>query len=301
MIEDNELENLHINWFPGHMFKAQKMIKENLKLVDVVIELLDARIPYSSANPVIKEIIGNKAHIIALNKADLADDEATKAWIQKFKQEGIDVVAIDSINGKGIKTLISKVEALAHDKVNKLADKGVNARAARAMILGIPNVGKSSLINKLLGATKAKVADKPGVTRTKRWIKINKNLELLDTPGVLWPKFENQLVGVRLAISGAINDEVYDMEKVIINFIKLMKINHAKFLVERYKIKEELPDSVEEIINLIGKKRGCLRSGGVIDQEKVRRVILNEYRAGKLGKITLDGVTEDMEVKEENE
>ena len=301
MIEDNELENLHINWFQGHMFKAQKMIKENLKLVDVVIELLDARIPYSSANPVIKEIIGNKAHIIALNKADLADDEATKAWIQKFKQEGIDVVAIDSINGKGIKTLISKVEALAYDKVNKLADKGVNARAARAMILGIPNVGKSSLINKLLGATKAKVADKPGVTRTKQWIKINKNLELLDTPGVLWPKFENQLVGVRLAISGAINDEVYDMEKVIINFIKLMKINHAKFLVERYKIKEELPDSVEEIINLIGKKRGCLRSGGVIDQEKVRRVILNEYRAGKLGKITLDGVTEDMEVKEENE
>ena len=301
MIEDNELENLHINWFLGHMFKAQKMIKENLKLVDVVIELLDARIPYSSANPVIKEIIGNKAHIIALNKADLADDEATKAWIQKFKQEGIDVVAIDSINGKGIKTLISKVEALAHDKVNKLADKGVNARAARAMILGIPNVGKSSLINKLLGATKAKVADKPGVTRTKQWIKINKNLELLDTPGVLWPKFENQLVGVRLAISGAINDEVYDMEKVIINFIKLMKINHAKFLVERYKIKEELPNSVEEIINLIGKKRGCLRSGGVIDQEKVRRVILNEYRAGKLGKITLDGVTEDMEVKEENE
>lgn len=285
-------EKITINWFPGHMAKAHKMIRENLKLVDVVIELLDARIPYSSANPVIKDIIADKPRIIALNKADLADPKVTEEWIEKFSKDGIQVVAIDSITGKGLKTLIRFVETLAKDKVNKLVSKGAAARAARAIILGIPNVGKSSLINRLRGASIAKTADKPGVTRTKQWIKINKNLDLLDTPGVLWPKFEDMNVGLKLAFTGAINDEVYDMEKVMNEFLKIICEHYPERLIERYKLFNELPQDTIEILNMIGKKRGCLRSGGVVDKETVRRILLNEFRAGKLGKVSLDKVIE---------
>jgi ribosome biogenesis GTPase A len=283
-------ENININWFPGHMAKAQRMIKDHLKLVDVVIELLDARIPYSSANPAIKDIIGNKPRVIALNKADLADPKLTEQWIAKFRNQNIQVVAIDSMSGKGTKTLISKVDQLAKDKVNKLVNKGVNARAARAMILGIPNVGKSSLINRLLGTATVKTADKPGVTRGKQWIKISKNLELLDTPGVLWPKFQDLEVGLKLAFTGAINDEVYDMEKVMNVFLRIMREEYPERLIERYNLKEELPQDSIEILEMIGKKRGCLRSGGIVDHEKVRRILLNEFRASKLGLITLDKI-----------
>lgn len=283
-------ENININWFPGHMAKAQRMIKDHLKLVDVVIELLDARIPYSSANPAIKDIIGDKPRVIALNKADLADPKITEQWIAKFRNQNIQVVAIDSMSGKGTKTLVSKVDQLAKDKVNKLVNKGVNARAARAMILGIPNVGKSSLINRLLGTATVKTADKPGVTRGKQWIKISKNLELLDTPGVLWPKFQDIEVGLKLAFTGAINDEVYDMEKVMNAFLKIMREEYPERLIERYNLKEELPQDSIEILEMIGKKRGCLRSGGIVDHEKVRRILLNEFRASKLGLITLDKI-----------
>lgn len=290
ILEDNRDEKININWFPGHMAKAQRMIRENLKLVDVVIELLDARIPYSSANPVIKEIILDKPHIVALNKADLADSQMTEKWIAFFRSKNIQVVAIDSITGKGTKTLVNKVEALAREKASKLVNKGANARAARAMILGIPNVGKSSLINRLLGSSVVKTADKPGVTRGKQWIKIGKNLELLDTPGVLWPKFQDIEVGLKLAFTGAINDEVYDMEKVMNAFLQIMRESYPTRLIERYKLKDQLPDDSVEILEMIGVKRGCLRSGGIVDHEKVRRIILNEFRAGKLGLITLDNV-----------
>lgn len=283
-------ENININWFPGHMAKAQRMIKEHLKLVDVVIELLDARIPYSSANPSIKDIIADKPRIIALNKADLADPKLTEQWIAKFRNQNIQVVAIDSMSGKGTKTLVSKVEQLAKDKVNKLVNKGVNARAARAMILGIPNVGKSSLINRLLGTVAVKTADKPGVTRGKQWIKISKNLELLDTPGVLWPKFQDIEVGLKLAFTGAINDEVYDMEKVMNAFLRIMRDEYPERLIERYNLKEELPQDSIEILEMIGAKRGCLRSGGIVDHEKARRIVLNEFRSSKLGLITLDKI-----------
>lgn len=283
-------ENININWFPGHMAKAQRMIKEHLKLVDVVIELLDARIPYSSANPSIKDIIADKPRIIALNKADLADPKLTEQWIAKFRNQNIQVVAIDSMSGKGTKTLVSKVEQLAKDKVNKLVNKGVNARAARAMILGIPNVGKSSLINRLLGTAAVKTADKPGVTRGKQWIKISKNLELLDTPGVLWPKFQDIEVGLKLAFTGAINDEVYDMEKVMNAFLRIMRDEYPERLIERYNLKEELPQDSIEILEMIGAKRGCLRSGGIVDHEKARRIVLNEFRSSKLGLITLDKI-----------
>lgn len=283
-------ENININWFPGHMAKAQRMIKEHLKLVDVVIELLDARIPYSSANPSIKDIIADKPRIIALNKADLADPKLTEQWIAKFRNQNIQVVAIDSMSGKGTKTLVSKVEQLAKDKVNRLVNKGVNARAARAMILGIPNVGKSSLINRLLGTATVKTADKPGVTRGKQWIKISKNLELLDTPGVLWPKFQDVEVGLKLAFTGAINDEVYDMEKVMNAFLRIMRDEYPERLIERYNLKEELPQDSIEILEMIGAKRGCLRSGGIVDHEKARRIVLNEFRSSKLGLITLDKI-----------
>jgi len=286
----NELPEININWFPGHMAKAQRMIREHLKLVDVVIELLDARIPASSANPVISNIIENKPRVIALNKADLAEPEWTERWINEFRQQGLQVVAIDSMTGKGTKTLVSRVEQLASAKIAHLAAKGINPRAVRAMILGIPNVGKSSLINRLLGTATVRTADKPGVTRGKQWIKIGKNLELLDTPGVLWPKFEDPEVGFKLAVTGAINDEVYDMEKLIDKFLKLLRENYSDRLLERYKLNPPLPDDSLALLELIAKKRGCLRSGGIVDEEKARRIILNEFRAGKLGAFTLDDI-----------
>lgn len=286
----NEIPEININWFPGHMAKAQRMIREHLKLVDVVIELLDARIPASSANPVINNIIENKPRVIALNKADLAEPEWTERWINEFRQQGLQVVAIDSMTGKGTKTLVSRVEQLASAKIAHLAAKGINPRAVRAMILGIPNVGKSSLINRLLGTATVRTADKPGVTRGKQWIKIGKNLELLDTPGVLWPKFEDPEVGFKLAVTGAINDEVYDMEKLIDKFLKFLRENYSDRLLERYKLNSPLPEDSLALLELIAKKRGCLRSGGIVDEEKARRIILNEFRAGKLGAFTLDDI-----------
>lgn len=290
MIEENKDDFPVINWFPGHMAKARRLIQDNLKLVDVIIELLDARIPLSSANPMLAEIIADKPRIIALNKADLADPVITKEWIHYFKQNHIQAVAIDSMSGKGMKFLLQNIDQLASDKVNKLVSKGVNARAARVMILGIPNVGKSSLINRLAGAAIAKTADRPGVTRSKQWIKIGKNLDLLDTPGILWPKFEDMSVGLKLAFTGAINDEVYDMEKVMNVFLEIMCKYYPDRLIERYKLPDELPKDATEILIMIAKKRGCLLKGGIIDEEKARRILLNEFRNGQLGLISFDHI-----------
>ncbi|WP_422699797.1 ribosome biogenesis GTPase YlqF [Dendrosporobacter quercicolus] len=281
---------VNINWFPGHMAKAQRMIREHLKLVDVVIELLDARIPLSSANPVIHEIIDNKPRLVALNKADLAEPDRTTRWLAHFREQGLPVVALDSMTGKGSKALVSRVEQLAGDKIAALVAKGINPRAVRAMILGIPNVGKSSLINRLLGTATVRTADKPGVTRGKQWIKIGKNLELLDTPGVLWPKFEDPEVGFKLAVTGAINDEVYDREKVMAKLLAVLRENYSERLTVRYKLTPPLPEDSSALLALIGAKRGCLRSGGLIDDEKARRIILNEFRSGKLGQFTLDDI-----------
>lgn len=281
-------DNIKINWFPGHMAKANRMIQENLKLVDVVIELLDARIPVSSSNPMINSFALDKPRVVALNKADLAEPEWTEKWMVHFRNKGLQVVTIEAVTGKGAKTLIAKVEQAAAPKIEKLKAKGLNPRAVRAMILGIPNVGKSSLINRLLGTATVKTADKPGVTRGKQWINISRNLELLDTPGVLWPKLEDPDVAFRLAVSGAINDEVYDLEKVMDKFILFLRNNYSSRLVERYNLKEPLPEDGTELLGLIGSKRGCLRSGGIIDYEKVNRIILNEFRGGKLGPFTLD-------------
>ena len=277
-----------VQWFPGHMTKARRLIVDNLKLVDVVIVLLDARIPYSSANPMLAEIIGSKPHAIALNKADLADPEMTKTWIEHFKAKGVKAIAIDAITGKGMKPLVKLAEDLARAKTEKLVKHGANPRAARLMILGIPNVGKSSLINRLAGAARTKTADKPGVTRAKQWIRLGTNLELLDMPGVLWPKFEDMTVGLKLAFTGAINDEVYDLEQVVHIFLTTMLRDYPQRLQERYKIAQPLPLDEEATLEIIGRKRGFLLKGGLIDLDKTRKILLNEFRAGKLGLISLD-------------
>ena len=281
----NELPALQ--WFPGHMKKAQRIIGENLKLVDVVIELLDARIPMSSANPMLKEIIAGKPRVIALNKSDLADPAMTKRWLDCFHTQDLQAVAIDSVKGTGVKTLIKLSEELARPRTEKLVEKGAKARSARCMILGIPNVGKSSLINRLAGAVKAKTADKPGVTRAKQWIRIGTNVELLDTPGILWPKFEDRMVGLKLAFVGSINDEIYDLEQVSLLLLELLQRNYPDRLAERFKL-AEMPETGQELLDSIGRKRGCLMKGGIIDREKVWRIVMSEFRSGKLGKVTLD-------------
>ena len=287
---DNKQDMPQLQWFPGHMKKAQRLIEDNLKLVDVVIELLDARIPFSSANPMLAEIIKTKPRMIALNKIDLADPGMTKKWLNYFKAQGIIAVGIDSAKGRGMKQLVSAAEMLAKPKIEKFVAKGAKARAARCMILGIPNVGKSSLINRLAGAVKAKTADKPGVTRAKQWIKIGSNLDLLDTPGILWPKFEDKTVGLKLAFTGAINDDIYDREQVTALLLEVMRRDYAARLIERFKFKGELPESGLDLLEAIGRKRGCLVKGGLVDLEKAQNIVLNEFRAGKLGLVTLDEV-----------
>ena len=279
---------MHIHWFPGHMAKAHRMIREQLKLIDVVIELLDARIPVSSANPVIDEIIENKPRVIVLNKADLADSATTEKWLGVFRSRGWDAIAVESVSGSSAKLLIGRAEHAAKDKLAAWAAKGIRTRAVRAMILGIPNVGKSSLINRLLGTATARTGDKPGVTRGQQWLKIGKNLELLDTPGVLWPKFEDQEAAFKLAITGAISDEVFDMEKVVNRLTELLRERYPERVSGRYNLTLPLPENPAAILELIGSRRGCLKSGGAIDYEKARRIVLNEFRDGKLGRFTLD-------------
>lgn len=284
---------MHINWYPGHMAKARRMIEEHIKKVDVVIELLDARIPRSSANPIIPELIGHKPHIIVLNKVDLASPEGTKAWMEFFKELDIPVLTIDSKNGKGIKQLVKAVEAMSKPILDKWVKKGIKARSIRTIILGIPNVGKSTLINILAGTAATRTADKPGATRGQQWVRIGKNMELLDTPGVLWPKLEDQRAAARLAATGAISDDVFDLETVVNRLVTEILAFDKTIFLERYKLQEEDLGDIEALITTIGKKRGCLVSGGHVDLEKARRLILNDYRSTKLGHVTLDGVDEE--------
>ena len=282
-----------VHWFPGHMAKATRMITEYIKKVDVVIELLDARIPRSSANPVITELVGQKPHIVLLNKVDLADPKATKEWTEFFTKKGITVLAIDSKSGKGNKKLISTVERLSKPIIDRWVAKGIRSRSVRTIILGIPNVGKSTLINSLAGSAATRTANKAGHTRGQQWVKIGKNLELLDTPGVLWPKLEDQRAAARLAMTGAISDDVYDLEHVIKQLLNYLLTNAPNILVERYKLKEEEMTDVDTILESIGRRRGCLVSGGIVDFDKARRIILQDYRNTKLGTITLDQVDEE--------
>ena len=287
MENNNVIDIPSLQWYPGHMRKAERLVKENLKLVDVVVELLDARIPLSSANPVLREIVGDKPRVIVLNKADLADEAATRAWVKYFAAEGIVAVPVDAVKGRGVKELVQAITKCAKPKTDKLVQHGAKARAARCMILGIPNVGKSSLINRLSGGAKTKVENRPGVTRAKQWIRLGAQLELLDMPGILWPKFEDQQAALHLAFTGAINDNVYDVASVVLLLLDTLRTAYPSALIERYRLEGELPSGVE-LLEEIGRKRGCLRAGGRIDDEKAQQIVLTDFRSGRLGHVTLD-------------
>ena len=236
----------------------------------------------------LREIIGDKPRIVALNKKDLADEKMTKRWLAYFRAQKLPTAALDSVTGKGMKELLALIEKAAKYRTERLVSKGVAARKARVMILGIPNVGKSSLINRLAGAAKAKTADKPGVTRAKQWIRIGADVDLLDTPGILWPKFEDPAVGLKLAFTGAVNDEIYDLENVAHLLLAALRRDHPERLRERFKFKEMLPASTEELMEAVGRKRGCLLKGGRINFEKVQHILLSEFRMGKFGKISFE-------------
>ena len=295
--EENSKSN--INWYPGHMDKTKKQIIQDLKLIDIVIELLDARIPISSQNPNIAEITKNKKKIIVLNKCDLSDDKENKRWVEYFKKKNIPAVLVDSNSGRGIDECIRQIEKIMQIDLDAHAEKGRTGRRIRAMILGIPNVGKSSFINRISKRTTAGVGNKPGVTKQKQWIRINEKIELLDTPGVLWPKFESEEVALHLCFTGSIKEEILDKLEIAYQLTKFLLENYRKKLCERYKLDEEFIEqtlkqdqpennNIYEIMLEIGKKRGCIMSGGRIDEEKTSRLILDEFKNGKLGKITIE-------------
>ena len=286
---DNIIDIPSLQWYPGHMRKAERLVKENLKLVDVVIELLDARIPLSSANPVLREIVGDKPRLIVLNKADLADETATRAWVKYFAEQELVAVPVDAVKGRGVKELVQAIAKCAKPKTDKLVQHGAKARAARCMILGIPNVGKSSLINRLSGGSKTKVENRPGVTRAKQWIRLGAQLELLDMPGILWPKFEDQQAALHLAFTGAINDNVYDVASVVLLLLNALRTKYPSDLKERYRLEGGVPGGVE-LLEEIGRKRGCLRAGGGVDDEKAQQIVLTDFRSGRLGRVTLDAL-----------
>ncbi|MCR5833123.1 MAG: ribosome biogenesis GTPase YlqF [Selenomonadaceae bacterium] len=282
--------NETLQWFPGHMKKAERLITENLKLVDLVIELLDARIPLSSQNPMLREIIRNKPRLIALGKSDLAAKNLTDAWLKKFRAEEITAVAVDAVKGTGIKNLVAAAKSLTESKTHKLAKYGAKPRSARVMIVGIPNVGKSSLINRLAGMNHVKIENRPGVTRAKQWIKIADGLDLLDMPGILWPKFDDEDVALKLAWTYAISDEVHDLEFSTCKLLETLAEKFPTGLCERYKLDTPPIADGHELLNQIGNKRGCIRKGGVLDVDKTLRLVLGDFRAGKLGRVTLDEI-----------
>ena len=281
------MEKISLQWFPGHMKKARQLIQENLKLVDLVIELLDARIPASSQNPMLREIIQDKSRLIVLGKADLAAN--VDLWLKKFREENLPAVAVDAVKGTGVRQLVDLAKSLAESKTHKLTKHGAKPRAARVMIVGIPNVGKSSLINRLAGANHVKMENRPGVTRAKQWIKISDRLDLLDTPGILWPKFDDAEVALKLSWTYAISDEIHDLEPTVCKLLETLAAKFPAGLIERYKL-ADLPTDGHELLNQIGFKRGYIRKGGVLDTDKALRLILSEFRAGKLGRVNLDEI-----------
>lgn len=300
MNNESNSGNMNINWYPGHMAKTKRQIMEDVRLVDIIIELLDARIPISSQNPDIAGITKNKKKIIVLNKCDLADERQNKRWVEYFNKKNIPAVLTDSNSGKGIEECVRKIEKIMEGDLKNQADKGRIGRKIKAMVLGIPNVGKSSFINRISKKTSAGVGNKPGVTKQKQWIRINEKIELLDTPGVLWPKFESEEVALHLAFTGTIKEDILQRTEIAYYLVKFLIENYPKVLCERYKLTEEYineqlenqeraeNENIYEIFLEIGRKRGCIISGGNIDEEKTARIILDEFRNGKIGKITLE-------------
>ena len=278
-----------IQWFPGHMAKTRRKIVEQLKLIDAVAEIVDARIPVSSRNPDLKEIIGDKPHLILLNKCDMADETATKQWIAHYKSEGIYAIPVDCKNGKGISLFKDTVKTLLADKLEVYRSKGMVGKPLRVMVVGIPNVGKSSFINRIAGSSRAKVENRPGVTRGNQWFSVDKELELLDTPCVLWPKFDDNTVGEHLAFTGAVTDRIIDTELLAMRLLEILVPAYPNLLTERYKI-SEFPEDSYDTLCLLGKKRGMMIRGGETDTERAANMLLEEFRSCKIGRITLERV-----------
>ncbi len=280
-----------IQWFPGHMAKTRRMMKEMLPQVDAVIEILDARIPISSKNPELHKIVGNKPILTLFSKSSLSDPESIVRWKRHYEKEGKKCLFIDSASGAGINDIPDKVRELLQEKLARYENKGMTGKPLRVMIAGIPNVGKSSLINRLAGGRRAKVEDRPGVTRDKQWITTKHGLELLDTPGVLWPKFEDQTVGENLAVTGAIRDEILDQERIAVILVSRLRKKYPELLSARYKLGDmsQYDDMIDyDLFELIGRKRGFLISGGEVNTERTAVMLLDEFRGGKLGRMTLE-------------
>lgn len=282
----SEMQN--IQWFPGHMKKTERQIKESLSLVDAVAEIVDARIPVSSRNPELAGIVADKPRLILLNKCDIADKKATDKWIEKYAKEGIPAIPVDCRSGRGTENFIKTVKTLLAKKLESYDKKGMVGKPLRVMVVGIPNVGKSSFINRMSKMVKAKVADRPGVTRGNQWFRIDERLELLDTPGVLWPKFDDQKVGERLAFTGAVKDGILDVELLAVRLIECMLNDYPDRLNERYSVNVSDTQDAYDLLCLIGKKRGMLVRGGEVDSERAAIMLLDEYRGGKLGNLTLE-------------
>ena len=286
----SDFQKQTVQWFPGHMAKTRRQIKESLPLVDAVTELLDARVPLSSRNPELNELIANKPHIVLLNKCDMADEAASRRWKAWFDGRGTPALAVDCRSGRGLNAYGETVRKLLQDKIQSNIEKGMPGRALRMMVVGIPNTGKSSFINRMAGRSRAKVADKPGVTRQNQWFAIGGGIELLDTPGVLWPKFDDPEVGNRLAFIGSVKDEVVDVETLAVRLLAVLGAQYRDRLCDRYKLDEAAVAECGpyELLELIGRKRGMLVRGGEIDTERASAMLLDEYRAGRLGRITLE-------------
>ncbi|HEY4554206.1 MAG TPA: ribosome biogenesis GTPase YlqF [Bacillaceae bacterium] len=276
-----------IQWFPGHMAKARREVTEKLKLVDIVFELVDARIPSSSANPMIQDIIQQKPRLILMNKADMADRQLTQRWISQFEKAGLTALAINSQAGSGMQDIVRAAELLLKEKRERQISRGIKPRAIRAMIVGIPNVGKSTLINRLAKRNIAKTGNTPGVTRAQQWIKVGKEIELLDTPGILWPKFEDPETGYKLALTGAIKDTLLNMQDIAVYALRYLEENYRDRLLERYQM-QDVPDDVVELFDRIGKLRGCILSGGQVDYDKTAEAVIRDVRMLKFGTLTFD-------------
>ena len=277
---------MHFQWYPGHMTKAKRMMQENIKLIDLVIELVDARIPVSSRNPDIDELGKNKSRMILLNKADLAEDKWNDAWAEYFREKGFFVVKLNSKKGGGLKSIQGVIQEACKEKMERDRKRGILNRPVRAMVVGIPNVGKSTFINALAGKACAKTGNKPGVTKGKQWIRLNKQVELLDTPGILWQKFEDQKVGLRLAFIGSIKDEILNTEELAAELIKFLNANYPGVLEEKYSV--EPSDDAYVMLAGIARSRNCLLKGSELDTEKAALLLLDDFRNGKLGRLTLE-------------
>ena len=279
---------MNYQWYPGHMTKAKRMMQEDIKLIDLVIELVDARVPLSSRNPDIDELGKNKSRLILLNKADLADKNANKKWGEYFQSKGYFVQEVDSRSGAGMKAISAIIQEACKEKIERDRKRGIKNRPVRAMVVGIPNVGKSTFINTYAGKACAKTGNKPGVTKGKQWIRLNKNVELLDTPGILWPKFEDQAVGLRLALIGSINDEILNIDELAMELSTFLRKQYPGTLEKRFQMDESEEKSAAQILEEIARVRGCLIRGGELDYGKASKLLMDDFRSGKLGRVTLE-------------